>query len=474
MCDKEQGPARDGHNTHFVVKWDSHRQCREQALRLGIVSERPAEVDEQVAIPRSEDETCSQLKRILSQAVLAVSRSFGAPARYGVVAAEEMEKVCGIQLGGAVSDTIGIDQQGEGNAGLLAKGARIVHVPETDRCKRGSGLLELLLVLAQLRDMLAAENSTIVPQKNDDGGILFPKRAKANIVAGALRQHNIREFRTERFRHAAIVSFASRFSRPGKATGTLIRYYFPVHIFTPDEREELRQQLVSAAQNDPNLCGAAHTGSGAASRLDRWSDIDLALSLKPDASQEQVIREWTDRLYQHGAVAHVDVMRGTTLFRVFLLRNTLQVDIAFWREEDFAPIGPNFRLIFGESKLLRPSPPQSPQSLIGMAWLYALHVRSSLARGRILQAEYMLSGMRNHVLELACLRCRVIVQQGRGLDDLPEPERVNAAACVPHSLESTELKRAFQHTMRSLLKEVEFVDRDLGDRLSGPLYDIAG
>ena len=253
-----------------------------------------------------------------------------------------------------------------------------------------------------------------------------------------------------------------------------IRYYFPVDIFTPEEREQLREQLVSAAQNDANLSGAAHTGSRASQRLDRWSDIDLALGLNPKASHEQVVSQWTDRLYRHGAVAHVDVMRGTTLFRVFLLKNTLQVDIAFWRAEDFAAIGPNFRLIFGEANPSRLSPPPNPQSLIGTAWLYALHVRSSLARGRTLQAEYMLSGMRNHVLELACLRCGVIAHQGRGLDDLPPAERDNATVCVPHSLDPAELKRAFQNTMRLLLKEVEFVDRDLEARLSGPLSDLAG
>jgi hypothetical protein len=136
-----------------------------------------------------------------------------------------------------------------------------------------------------------------------------------------------------------------------------------VAIFTPDERELLRSELVSAAQHDPDLApslsGAAHTGSAASSRLDRWSDIDLALCLKPDAAYERAVAEWTERLYRHhGAIAHVDVMRGLTLFRVFLLENTLQVDIAFWRAEDFAAIGPNFRLIFGQAG--RPSKRRRP------------------------------------------------------------------------------------------------------------------
>jgi hypothetical protein len=249
-----------------------------------------------------------------------------------------------------------------------------------------------------------------------------------------------------------------------------------VPVFTPDSRERLRDELVVAARRDPNLCGAAHTGSVAESRLDRWSDIDLALCLKPSASYEQVIAEWTGRLYQrHDTVAHVDVMRGTTLFRVFLLRNTLQVDIAFWRAEDFGAIGPNFRLIFSresDAKPPRPEAQSNPQSLVGMAWLYALHVRSSLARGRVLQTDYMLSGMRNHVFELTCLRCGVIAKQGRGLDDLPQSERDMAATCIPQSLDPSELKRSFQHTMDALLREIRHLDAELARALAGVLNDI--
>lgn len=246
-----------------------------------------------------------------------------------------------------------------------------------------------------------------------------------------------------------------------------------VAIFTPEEREQVRAELVSAARNDANIAAAAHTGSAALSRLDRWSDIDLALSLKPAATYDRVVAAWTERFYQkHSAVAHVDVMRGTTLFRVFLLKNTLQVDIAFWRAEDFGAIGPNFQLIFGEANAPQASPPPNATCLIGMAWLYALHVRSSLARGRLLQAEYMLSGMRNHVLELRCLRCGVTPQQGRGLDDLPAAERHRAARCLPQSLEPAAIQRGFQNTMEALLDEIRLRNDDTERKLAGVLQEI--
>jgi predicted nucleotidyltransferase len=138
-----------------------------------------------------------------------------------------------------------------------------------------------------------------------------------------------------------------------------------VAIFTPEERERLRDALVATAKKDDNLCGAAHTGSAAASQLDRWSDIDLALCVKATAFYDQVVAEWAAILYErHHAVAHVDVMRGATLFRVFLLTNTLQVDIAFWRAEDFGAIGPNFQLVFGEAK----PPPRPGREGRGSDW----------------------------------------------------------------------------------------------------------
>src|SRR5437764_14396280 len=101
-------------------------------------------------------------------------------------------------------------------------------------------------------------------------------------------------------------------------------------MFTPDDRTRLQDALIAAARADPCITGAALTGSAALGAEDRWSDIDLALSVASGADLTQVVAEWTGRMYREwGAVHHVDVYRGNTLFRVFLLADTLQVDIAF-------------------------------------------------------------------------------------------------------------------------------------------------
>ena len=246
-----------------------------------------------------------------------------------------------------------------------------------------------------------------------------------------------------------------------------------VLVFTPQEREQIRRELVAAAKADSRIGGAAHLGSAAIGQLDRWSDIDLALCLAPDADLNQVLADWTTRLYRdHAAVANHDVKRGDILYRVFLLDNTLQVDLSFWPINELRAVGPKFSLIFGAAGEPISVPDPDSKDLIGMAWLYGLHVRASIERSRRLQAEYMLSGMRDNVLALICKRHGVAAVQGRGLDDLSEEQKSRAAECLARSLEPVELKRAFRLTVNALLEEVRYADSGLATKLEATLNRI--
>lgn len=244
----------------------------------------------------------------------------------------------------------------------------------------------------------------------------------------------------------------------------------PVTIFTPETRERLRAALVAEAARDPRITAAAHTGSFATDTADRWSDIDLALRLAADADEAQVVAAWTGRLYEaHGAVAHHDMWRGRTRFRVFLLADTLQVDLAFWSAEAFGAMGPSFRLIFGDAPPRPLLPAADTRDLLGMAWLYALHVRSSLARGRRWQAKYMLHRMLEHTLALACVRYGLTPAHARAWDDLPPEVTRPLEASLTGSLDEAALRRTFVATTEALQREAAYADRELADRLAAPL-----
>jgi hypothetical protein len=245
-------------------------------------------------------------------------------------------------------------------------------------------------------------------------------------------------------------------------------------MFTPEERSRLRDALIAVARADERVSGAALTGSASLGIEDRWSDIDLALGIAPEAEVPAVITDWTSLIYRdHRAVHHTDVISGATTYRVFLLASTLQLDIAFAPAAKFGPTAPTFRLLFGTATDKPLPPPPTTAALIGMGWLHALHARSSIERGQVWQAEYMISGIRDHVLALACLRHGVSPYQGRGMDQLPPEVTAPAAAALIRSLDPRELRRAFHVAIRVLLAEITHADPELAARLGNPLQDLA-
>ncbi|GAB3757526.1 nucleotidyltransferase domain-containing protein [Microlunatus parietis] len=238
-------------------------------------------------------------------------------------------------------------------------------------------------------------------------------------------------------------------------------------MFTPAERDALKAALIERARADPDVIAAAVLGSGALGAEDRWSDLDLALRLRPEADHDQVSERWTAAMItEHRAVDRLDVHAAGALYRVFLLASSLQVDLSFWPAGAFRPHGPTFRLIFGEALPGEAPAPPEPERLIGLGWLYALHVRSAIGRGRTWQAVIMLDQLRDQVIQLACRRSALPADQGRGADRLPAPTLAALADARARSVDAAELRRSATALLRCLAAEAAEVDPALAERLA--------
>jgi hypothetical protein len=245
-------------------------------------------------------------------------------------------------------------------------------------------------------------------------------------------------------------------------------------MFTPEQRESLRSELVERAAQDVRNTGAAITGSAADSRQDRWSDIDLAFGVKDGAEISNVLSDWTAHMYhRHQALDHLDVHSGAWIYRVFLLASTLQVDLAFVAATEFRALAPTFRLVSGQAQEPQHVPPPEAATIIGFGWLYALHARSCIARGNLWQAEYMISGMRDNALALACLRHGLAAVHGRGMDLLPTEAAAPFEGALVRQLDAAELSRCFKVAMDGLLGEIRQADPALAGRLQTTLSLLA-
>ncbi len=137
-----------------------------------------------------------------------------------------------------------------------------------------------------------------------------------------------------------------------------------------------------------------------------------------------------------------------------------------------AVVGPSFRLLFGEANAPTSPPRPAPETLIGMGWLYALHARSSIARGRSLQALHMVNQLRDQVVSLACLRHGLPAAEGRGADDLPPDILATIAETLVRGLHRRDLSTAFANAMTALINEAEQIDSDLASRLRVPAQHL--
>jgi hypothetical protein len=62
-----------------------------------------------------------------------------------------------------------------------------VHVTQANRRKVRAPLAEFPLVVAQLRNVLAAENSPVVPQKHDHSGNVGPQISEPHLPVVGVR-----------------------------------------------------------------------------------------------------------------------------------------------------------------------------------------------------------------------------------------------------------------------------------------------
>lgn len=229
-------------------------------------------------------------------------------------------------------------------------------------------------------------------------------------------------------------------------------------LFTVDDRNRVRDLVLALAASDPRVVAGAVVGSLALHAEhdgDRWSDLDLTFAVADGVAVLDVLDDWTRTLVaEYHAITLFDLPAGPSLYRVFLLPGCLQFDLSFTPAAAFGATGPKFRLLFGEAVPNKPyTPAPSPRELFGYAVHHALRARFCIERGRVWQAEYWLSAIRDYALHLACLRHHLPAREGRGFDDLPADVLGGFQAALAQSLDPSELLRALGVAIKGLLRE---------------------
>jgi hypothetical protein len=236
-------------------------------------------------------------------------------------------------------------------------------------------------------------------------------------------------------------------------------------MFTVEQRDALRERMLRLAEADDRVVAGALVGSLAVDAADRYSDLDLTFGVADAAQVADVLDDWTRTLVAElDAVALVDLERGSTTYRVFLLPDALQLDLSMSPAARFRPAGPRFRLLFGETAIdegpsapaigdIFIATPAVARDIFGWGVIYALHARACIERGRVWQAEHYVGAVRDHALALACIREGLPAAQARSYDDLSAETRTRSDDAHVGAVEPGALRRALAASADALALE---------------------
>ncbi|HWF83271.1 MAG TPA: hypothetical protein VG222_00395 [Vicinamibacterales bacterium] len=225
-------------------------------------------------------------------------------------------------------------------------------------------------------------------------------------------------------------------------------------MFTPQDRDRVRDRVLEWAASDSRVVAGAVVGSLAHGPGDRFSDLDLTFGLADGVPIADVLEDWSRRLTTEFDAVHLfDLPSAAAMYRVFLLRGCLQFDLSFAPAAEFGAIGPQFRLLFGAAADKTSPAAPSPSHLFGYGVHHAVRARVCIERRRYWQAEYWTSAVRDYALAMACVRLKLSPHYGRGFDDLPDHLRDVAAPTLVRSVDRAELLRALRRGADLLLAE---------------------
>jgi predicted nucleotidyltransferase len=250
-------------------------------------------------------------------------------------------------------------------------------------------------------------------------------------------------------------------------------------MFTAQERADIVALVAGLLKDDPEVEAVALVGS-LVHGGDRWSDVDIDVLVADDADVDRVASRWVARMYAELPVLHhLEQRLGPFVIRGFLLRNMLEVDLAFIRSD--MPFTIPTRLLHDRSGLgaavLAATTPELLMQLevaneAAFLWLDVVHAVTAVRRRRSWLAAWYVEKIRNRAFALTLSRHGHDPESFKHVDDLPSDERVPLEAALVRSLERSALLDGIEASTRGALSELHRADAELAERLEAPLLEL--
>ena len=247
-------------------------------------------------------------------------------------------------------------------------------------------------------------------------------------------------------------------------------------LFSPHERQDILNRLLSALESDSRVAGVLVVGSGAVDFDDCYSDIDLSVVATNEKDVLSIYQEWRGRIEKLLPVIHCcEVTYGPNSYLyAFLLDGYLELDVGFGCLANLVARRERWRIAFDRSgkieDIMRSSWKKKSEVdtkagylyRIDGIWHYIIHVPIALKRSHPWMALHYLEIIRNRSVELAGLRHRLETKNFRHVDRMPKGFLIELQESLVSSLDHTAIMNALMIATACFFHQAQALDRMLG------------
>lgn len=255
------------------------------------------------------------------------------------------------------------------------------------------------------------------------------------------------------------------------------------NLFSPQEREEILNRLLSAFKADSRIAGVLVVGSGAVDFDDCYSDIDLSVVATKEKDVLPVYQEWRARIEKLLPVIHCcEVIYGPNSYLyAFLLNGFLELDTGFVCLGNLVAKRQRWKIAFDRSgrieDIMRSSWEKKSEvdakagylNRIDGIWHYIIHVPVALKRGQPWMALHYLEIIRNRAVELAGLRHRLETKNFRHVDRMPKEFLIELQRSLVSTVDHTAIMNALRVATTCFFHQARALDQMLGLNVAGHL-----
>ena len=246
-------------------------------------------------------------------------------------------------------------------------------------------------------------------------------------------------------------------------------------LFSPHERQEMLNRLLSALEDDPRIAGVLVVGSGAVDFDDCYSDIDLSVAATNEQDVLPVYQEWRGRIEKLLPVIHCcEVTYGPNSYLyAFLLDGYLELDVGFECLANLVARRERWRIALDRSgkieDIMRSSREKKSEVdakagylyRIDGIWHYIIHVTVALKRGQPWMALHYLKIIRNRAVELAGLRQRLETKNFRHVDRMPKGFLIELQKSLVSRLDHTAIMNTLRIAITCFFHQARALDQML-------------